>query len=262
MLTQMRSELGRSIYETEKVKIYLSKDEKCVYKVTTSDVSKEYEIMNLIRSSYTVSAIDCIEESGCNCLVLPAYTEGDAFSLIEKNETSEKVAKQIIYEIIRGLICLESVNVIHHDIKPENVFLYKKGKTIHAVIGDFGYSEIFGNDDNPELGGTLPYIAPEILGGRSYDFKSDMWSVGVFMTYFLTHNLPFSGSYSQIVRQIFSKKVILPLQFSEDAQDLLEKLLCINPDERITAAEAIQHPWFDDVEQLNDDFENIDIDDQ
>ena len=259
-LTHLPSNVGRRIYNKRGVEIYLSKDERYVYKFSSSDISREYEMMNLVQSSYTVSAINYIETNYWNCLIMPAFLEGDAFTLIEKQEISEQITKQIIYDVIKGLADLESEHIIHHDIKPENVFLYKRGKTIHAKIGDFEFAERFG-EDNIEIGGSLLYTAPEILTDHPYSFKSDMWSVGVFMAVFLTHSMPFSGRNKRIVlKQILRNKIILSKDFSQEAQDLLDKLLCIDPDDRITVAEALQHSWFNDIEQLNDiPYNDIDI---
>ena len=248
--THLPSNAGRRIYNKRGLEIYLSKDERNVYKFSSSDLSREYDMMNLVQSSYTVSAINYIETDNWNCLIMPAYLEGDAFTLIEKKETSEQITKQIIYDVIKGLAHLESEHIIHHDIKPENVFLYKKGKTTHAIIGDFEYAERVG-EEKIELGGSLLYAAPEILMEAPYSYNSDIWSVGVFMAVFLTHSMPFYGPNKSIVlNQIFRKRILLSNELSQ-AQDLLDKLLCIDPNHRITAAEALQHPWFNDIEQLN-----------
>ena len=238
--------LGRCLNDKEDAQIYLSSDENYVFKFTTYDNSKEYEMMNYVQSPYTVPALNYIETADWNCLILPAYLDGDAFTLIENNEVNEENTKQIIYDILKGLIHLESINVIHHDIKPENVFITRDDKTIHAVIGDFGLAEIVGH--NMPIGCTYRYAAPEILSNDSYDFNCDMWSIGVFMAVFLSNEMPFDGDQYEILEQIHSTKVELPPYVSPEAQDLLDRLLCVDPVFRITPSEAIQHPWFANIE--------------
>ena len=204
--------------------------------------------MNHVKSSYTVLPINYFKTPYWNCLILPAYLDGDSFGYIQKNEPNEQISKQIIYDVLKGLIHLENVNVIHHDIKPENVFLYRKSNKIHAIIGDFGFSEIVNDESTDyEIGGSDPYLAPEILIGAPYSFNSDVWSVGVMMYLFLTHSHPFWGTRDEIIQQIFSKSLRLPLDISSDAQDLLNKLLRIDPSQRLTAREAIQHRWFNNI---------------
>ena len=131
-----------------------------------------------------------------------------------------------------------------------------------TLIENFEYAEI-ASDENEERRGTLLYSAPEILNGSPYSYNSDMWSVGVSMTVLLTHLIPFYGKRKeQILKEIFRRRITLPRKFSEEAQDLLDKLLCIDPKDRILAAEALQHPWFNDVEELKDDAQNPEIDEQ
>ena len=84
--------------------------------------------------------------------------------------------------------------------------------------------------------------------GSSYTFNSDIWSVGVLMAVLLTNTMPYFGTIHEIIKDIYTKKIILPDNISPLAQDLLNQLLCINPKQRLSAAQAVQHPWFDDVD--------------
>ena len=103
--------------------------------------------MKVAQSSYTLSPINYIQSDKWNCLIMPAYQEGDAFSLLENNEQNEQNTKQIVYDVIQGLIHLKSLNVIHNDIKPENILLIRDKKTIHGIIADFGFAEILTKDE-------------------------------------------------------------------------------------------------------------------
>ena len=243
--------LGKTIVDNENLKIFLSQDGRFVFKFTSYDNSKEYEMMNYSKSSYTISPINYLQGQEWNCLILPAFLDGDAFTLLENEEANEQNTKQIIYDVIQGLIFLKSRKVCHHDIKPENILLIREGKQLHGIISDFGLSEILENDENQgKCGGTKYYAAPEILTGSTYDYNSDMWSVGVTMAVLLNYEYPFSETISEIIveQQTFST-ILLPSDISPEAQDLLNRLLCYDPKQRITAEEAIQHPWFNDVDQ-------------
>ena len=242
--------IGDTLKDDKYVKVFLSKDEKFVYKFTRYDNSREYFLMNYAKSSYTISPTDYVPGKIWNCLIMPAYLCGDAVTLIENNEATEQNVKQIIYDIIQGLIFLKSIKVCHHDIKPENVLLIKDGKTLHGVLTDFGLSEILDNDESQgKCGGTRFYASPEILTGSTYSYSSDMWSVGICIAALLIGSFPYSGTASEIIeQQKLSTKILLPSDISSEAQDLLNKLLCYDPKQRLTAEEAIQHPWFHDVD--------------
>ena len=241
--------LGRCLNDKEDAQIYLSSDENYVFKFTTYDNSKEYEMMNYVQSPYTVPALNYIETADWNCLILPAYLDGDAFTLLTSSPVNESIAKQIFYCVFHGLAHFQRIHVTHHDIKLENIFIIRNGDRFHAVIGDFEYAERVPYDFNDECyKGTKLYMAPEILLQETYSYSSDIWSAGISLATFLLMKFPYEGKTpDEILDAIDNDKLSFPSNISSEAQDLVRNLLCVNPLERLTAEEALQHPWFNDV---------------
>lgn len=99
-------------------------------------------------------------------------------------------AAPIMLQLLSALKYLHSLGIVHHDLKPENIFL-RPGLIVK--LGDFGFSELVDNDGNSSIGvdGTLHYLAPEVLEGYPYRFESDIWSVGLILYFLLEHSHPF-----------------------------------------------------------------------
>ena len=240
--------VGRKLAQSEKVAIYESEDGKLAYKFTDHDNYYEYQMMNFCKSNYTVPPIKYIENM--NCIVMPVYTDGDSLTLYENNQLDEPTIKRIIYYVLQCLAYFQSIKIIHNDIKPDNIFIKKTEEGILAFVGDFEYAECVPLDysNNDEGKGTIYYMSPEKLLGNEYSYSSDLWSVGVCMKVFFSKSWPFNGNDAQsMIRSIKETTVTLPNEISEEAKDLLNKLLCINPTLRITAADALQHAWFDEL---------------
>lgn len=148
--------------------------------------------------------------------------------------------------------------IAHRDLKPENVLLNTQNKTDIVKVIDFGTSQVFEEGAKMHQGyGTAYYIAPEVLKG-DYNEKCDMWSIGVITFILLSGRPPFDG---ETDKQIFAKvktgkytmngKIIIfitnidPIwkQRSKKAIDFNQKLLNVNVEKRLSANEALRHPW-------------------
>ena len=165
----------------------------------------------------------------------------------------------LLPQLISGIAYLHDSNIIHRDLKLENLMLSHPGDITTGIkIVDFGLARIGGPFDEDDVCGTPMYVAPEVLGapgpGGSRGAKAvtvavDMWSIGVVMFMLLAGYPPFiaepdSKLFSLIRR---GKFVLAPSVFdtvTEEAKDLIRKLLVVHPDERIKASEALKHPWF------------------
>lgn len=148
---------------------------------------------------------------------------------------------------------------MHGDIKPQNIHFKDREDNIIKLI-DFGTSRRV-NEQHAMHGvfGTSYYIAPEVIEG-TYSEKCDVWSVGVILYILLSGEPPFNG---QTDEEIVEKIKIGEYNFdnerwnevSDEAKDLIARILC-KEDERIDAAEAFQHPWFDNCRRIEQDMDS------
>lgn len=142
---------------------------------------------------------------------------------------------------------LHSVNISHRDLKPENCLFDSEKDDAEVKIIDFGLSNKYGTGEEAmhTLVGTPYYVAPEVLK-KSYGPECDIWSLGVILYTLLVGYPPFRAeNNTDIFKLILRGQYDLSGQdwkeVSENAKDLLRKMLCLNPKQRLTAAEAIEH---------------------
>ena len=183
-------------------------------------------------------------------------SEGELYHEIKrKKQFSEAETAFIIHQILSAIRYCHKMRVIHRDIKPENIMITGKENNgcLHVKLIDFGTAKIF-EEGNMQRGlvGSSYYIAPEIIKGR-YDEECDVWSIGVIMYIMLTGVPPFYGSDDDsILNQVSNGKYDTTIEsyvaLSDNAKDLITKLLKYNPSERITARNALNHPWFQTAE--------------
>lgn len=181
-------------------------------------------------------------------LVLEQLHGGELFARIfELRRLSEADAASLVKQVLLALLYMHKKNIVHRDIKPENIVFEKCGGRKVKLI-DLGFAARV-----PENGmlthkcGTLHYVAPEILKGRGYDTKADVWSLGSVLYVMLTGEAPFRGkNSSEVQKQNKAGEVAYSETFrslSPEAQNFVRKLLASDPGARPTAAEALAHPF-------------------
>ncbi|XP_063606658.1 aurora kinase A-like isoform X2 [Penaeus indicus] len=154
---------------------------------------------------------------------------------------TEYQAANYIMQLVSALEYCHSKKVIHRDIKPENILINGNGQ---LKIADFGWSVHSPNERRTTLCGTLDYLPPEMIEGRMYDEKVDIWSLGVLCYEFLAGKPSFeSTSQLETFRRIARVDIKFPLHFSEEVKDLICKLLRYNPKERLSLEGIMEHPW-------------------
>jgi len=181
-------------------------------------------------------------------LVMELLEGGEMFDrIVNEGFFSEELAAFSIVQILDALIYLHEFNICHRDIKPENLFYSTRRKTSKLVIGDFGLAMQW-KEPMKHMCGTPEYVAPEILSNTPYDQKVDCWSLGIVLYVLLCGYPPY---YAETHVTLYDHILTKPLVFveedwsriSEEAKDLLRKLLIKDPKERLTAHEAKKHPW-------------------
>ena len=180
------------------------------------------------------------------------YCEGEElFHRIAKgNEVKEKEAAEVMEKLLRAINHCHHLGIIHRDLKPENIMYSTKG--IIKVI-DFGLSMKLDSFFNEGIAGTAYYIAPEAVKSGVYTKACDIWSLGAIMYVLLSGCPPVAGNeFEDIVNNLkeFKAPVFdLPIwnKISSEAKDLITRMLNPNFGERITASEALNHPWFKSI---------------
>merc|ERR1719469_1083297 len=160
---------------------------------------------------------------------------GELFDRIVDGPLSERQSAEIVAQLLQALVYLHDQHIVHRDVKLENVMLKRQGANAIKLI-DFGFATAF--DPRSKLTqwrGTVEYSAPEMLAGKPYDEKVDVWSAGVCAYTMLTGLMLVEDGKIHFDRE-FQK---LPF----DARDFVKMLLRMDPSKRATAREALNHPW-------------------
>lgn len=194
----------------------------------------ERQILEACRHPYIVKLHYAIQDNHKLYLLLQYAPGGELFThLASERMFSEDVAAFYIAQMATALRHLHSQGIVYRDLKPENRLLDESG---HLLLTDFGLSKNAEGDSScNSLLGTPEYMAPEVLMGKPYDYSVDWWSLGAVMFDLLTGSPPFTGNnHKRIIEKITTKKLPMPYYLSEDAKDLLRRLLRKEPSKRLS----------------------------
>ncbi|XP_035580538.1 aurora kinase B isoform X1 [Zalophus californianus] len=175
-------------------------------------------------------------------LILEYAPRGELYKELQKSRTfDEQRTATIMEELADALMYCHGKKVIHRDIKPENLLLGLQGE---LKIADFGWSVHAPSLRRKTMCGTLDYLPPEMIEGRTHNEKVDLWCIGVLCYELLVGNPPFeSASHNETYRRIVKVDLKFPASVPMGAQDLISKLLKHNPSERLPLAQVSAHPW-------------------
>ncbi|XP_031268888.1 serine/threonine-protein kinase GRIK1-like isoform X1 [Pistacia vera] len=212
-----------------------------------ANVRREVSIMKMLDHPNVVNLIEVIDDKKADYLYMVLeYVEGETISEISRKTgpIDESTARSYFKDIIAGVIYLHSHNIIHGDMKPENLLVTRSGR---VKICDFSSSHAFegANDELRRFPGTVAVTAPECYLDAFYHGKAaDIWAVGVTFYYIVTGQLPFLGeSIPETYEKILNSPLSLPEEIDPELKDLLQRLLCKDPIQRITSDVAAEHPW-------------------
>jgi serine/threonine protein kinase len=183
---------------------------------------------------------------------------GSLLDLVRNNcPLPETEARYYFMQLVAVIEYLHSSRkVTHRDLKLENI-LFDAYNNIKVI--DFGLSHSF-TDDNQQFTtpcGSPPYLAPELISTGVCTRTTDIWSLGIILYALTTGSIPFfHNDFATLCRQIISKRIHYPLTLSDDLIDLLKRMLCRNPNERITIEDIKHHRWFP-IEQYSMIVESI-----
>ncbi|XAR68900.1 Non-specific serine/threonine protein kinase [Bertholletia excelsa] len=210
----------------------------------------EIFILKQINHPNIIRLHDIIQEIGRIHLVLEYCRGGDLSLYIQQcqGRVAEAMAKNFMQQLAAGLQVLRENNLMHRDLKPQNLLLSTTGDNAVLKIADFGFARSLQPRGLAEtLCGSPLYMAPEIMQLQKYDAKADLWSVGAILFQLVTGKTPFTGNNQiQLLQNIVRST---GLQFPPDKDlspeciDLCRKLLRRDPVERLTYEEFFNHPF-------------------
>lgn len=234
---------------------------KCVERRYFKEMQMECDILKQVSHENVISLIDYFDDGGDIVhVVMELATGGDVCERLVQKCTegklfTEEVVSNIMRTAILAVIHLHSRGIAHLDLKPEN-FLFKDQSDQSVIkVSDFGFSKILHrNETIQDMAGTPQYIAPELVSRKPYDFSPDVWSIGVIMHVCLSGTFPFNDNDPvKIVKLLRSLRpgdnfpsLSTPVwdHISAEAKDLIRKLLQVDPQDRISLRNALEHPWF------------------
>ena len=255
--------LGKGHFAKVRAAVIQSTSEKVAVKIIKvresnkqkATLRKEIEILEKVGAHPAITAIhDVYLVSNELHIVMELCEGGELFDrLIENGAYSEESARKHMRNVCSALQFLHAKNIIHRDLKPENIMLKTKNDPESSLrIADFGLGRILDEKRQARtVCGTWAYTAPEVTRRRKYDYKADMFSFGVILYVMLCAYHPFDpevGSSDDVIIQRAQQgeysfddeewKFISP-----EAKDLIDKLLKVNPVERLSAEECLLHPF-------------------
>ncbi|KAF8718781.1 hypothetical protein HU200_025084 [Digitaria exilis] len=209
----------------------------------------EVDILRRIRHDNVITLHDSIKDHGRIYLILEYCRGGDLHAYLQRHKrVSETVAKHFIRQLASGLQMLRDNNVVHRDLKPQNILLVENNENSLLKIADFGFAKFLQPFALAEtLCGSPLYMAPEVMQAQKYDAKADLWSVGVILYQLVTGIPPFNGDNQiQLLKNVLrSREIRFPsdCELSHGCIDLCRKLLRLNSVERLTVEEFVHHPF-------------------
>ena len=209
---------------------------------------RELEVMYKIHHPNVVKLFGHFEDNKYCYFIMEYISKGNVYNLLTLDKTkqlSTKVVATIMKDVISAAYFLHNMDppIIHRDIKPENVLLHEG---FIAKLTDFGWSNYIQEDkERKTVCGTPIYLAPEIIKETGHDERVDIWCIGVLLFELITGKVPFQGNDIETLKtNILHLKINWPKEMDPNAKDLISKILKLDPDERLTLEEIIQHEFF------------------
>uniref|UniRef100_A0A8C8DV64 calcium/calmodulin-dependent protein kinase n=1 Tax=Oryzias sinensis TaxID=183150 RepID=A0A8C8DV64_9TELE len=214
-------------------------------------LEREARICRLLKHPNIVRLHDSISEEGFHYLVFDLVTGGELFEdIVAREYYSEADASHCISQILESISHIHQHDIVHRDLKPENLLLASKMKGAAVKLADFGLAIEVQGDQQAWFGfaGTPGYLSPEVLRKDPYGKPVDIWACGVILYILLVGYPPFwDEDQHKLYQQIKAGAYDFPSPewdtVTPEAKNLINQMLTINPAKRITADQALKHPW-------------------
>ncbi|XP_037095481.1 peripheral plasma membrane protein CASK isoform X27 [Syngnathus acus] len=222
--------------------------------LSTEDLKREASICHMLKHPHIVELLETYSSDGMLFMVFEFMDGADlCFEIVKRADAgfvySEAVASHYMRQILEALRYCHDNNVIHRDVKPHCVLLASKENSAPVKLGGFGVAIQLGESGLVAGGrvGTPHFMAPEVVKREPYGKPVDVWGCGVILFILLSGCLPFYGTKERLFEAICKGKYKMNprqwSQISESAKDLVRRMLMLDPAERITVYEALNHPW-------------------
>ncbi|KAM9767104.1 peripheral plasma membrane protein CASK-like isoform 1-T1 [Menidia menidia] len=222
--------------------------------LSTEDLKREASICHMLKHPHIVELLETYSSDGMLYMVFEFMDGADlCFEIVKRADAgfvySEAVASHYMRQILEALRYCHDNNVIHRDVKPHCVLLASKENSAPVKLGGFGVAIQLGESGLVAGGrvGTPHFMAPEVVKREPYGKPVDVWGCGVILFILLSGCLPFYGTKERLFEAIIKGRYKMnPRQWahiSESAKDLVRRMLMLDPAERITVYEALNHPW-------------------
>lgn len=214
----------------------------------TAQLRQEVEVLRRISHPNIVRFRDLKKSTTHFYLVLEYCAGGDLSQFLrDRGRVAEAAARRFLTQIAAGLCVLHRENVLHRDLKPQNILLSDSSDDPELKIADFGFARALQPQDMAAtVCGSPLYMAPEILRHEPYDAKADLWSVGTILFELLLGKPPFSGANPmQLLANIEKNDRVSfdSVQVSAEGQEFLRALLMRSPAQRLSSREFVKHPY-------------------
>lgn len=210
---------------------------------------EEVDILRNLNHPHVIKCYDFFEDENYYYMTTEMLTGGELFvRIVDRHHYTERDARDLCRILVETVAYLHDADIVHRDLKPENLLMIDKQNDAAVKIADFGFARRLEGARLTDRCGTPGYVAPEVITQEPYGVTADVWSLGVIIYILLCGYPPFHDTnIKQLFRLICKGKYeFYPEDWSsisDQAKDLISKMLVVDVSKRITARQALKHPW-------------------
>ena len=274
-LYEIKGNLGKGKFGLVKLGIHKESGRQVAVKIINKEyvegmdleqIKSEIDILKIAKHPNIIKLYDIFENEKYIYIIMEYCAGGDLFSYIEKRDfkLKESRAAEIVHKLCTAVYFLHQYGIVHRDLKPENILMTDVTDNADIRLVDFGLGKMIGPGEKcDEPFGTFSYVAPEVLQEKPYDFKVDLFAIGIITYLLVAGFLPFDdeNSEKEIARQTVYEPTPFPnsiwKNISLEAKLFVSNLLDKNPDKRMNLQEVLQHKW---LKKFNKKEENNEAD--